>query len=287
MSMYPVDEEIIVNGEIHKYPGMGEDGKFLSGSPTDPLQKASYLPGETINLILDNISNVIAAAGMEPNNSGLTQLRDAIKELSDPMPIGTILMFDANNPGGAQGGASGPWVDNETMPGWYACIPENVDRGCPNMVNRFPLGKAIAGAGSSGGSATATLAVENLPAHNHTMNHTHGTFTSTAESATHSHTVSDPGHSHGLAADGKYPITGIGTGVLQAGTGATTIIYGGSIIYATNAATTGISLGTQSANHTHNITVSAFSGNTGDKGNGVAFSILNPFYAFVYARKCA
>ncbi len=284
MSMYPVDENVVINGENQKYPGMGEDGKFLSGSPTDPLQKASYLPGETINLILDNISNVIAAAGMEPNNSGLTQLRDAIKELADPMPIGTIIMFDANNPGGAQGGASGPWVDNETMPGWYACIPENIDKGCPNMVSRFPLGKAIAGPGSSGGSATATLSGENLPSHNHTMNHTHGTFSSAGASARHSHSVNDPTHSHGQVVSAPNAGgSGIRTDYVGDYVGAQAYPQGVNTAYAA----TGISLGNDSPDHYHTVTISAFSGNTGDKGSGVAFSILNPYYAFVYARKCA
>jgi len=60
-------------------------------------------------------------------------------------PIGTILMFDANNPGGGgtPPGVSGAWVDDETMETWYACISGNAQYGCPNLVDKFIMGKVV------------------------------------------------------------------------------------------------------------------------------------------------
>jgi len=72
------------------------------------------------------------------------------------LPIGTILAFDGSG-----------WVDNSTMPGWYACIAANAGVGCPNLVDRFLLGKVVAGSGALGGSNTHTIAAAELPAHTH------------------------------------------------------------------------------------------------------------------------
>ena len=51
------------------------------------------------------------------------------------------------------------WQDNVTLPGWYACVPENEDGGAAgltygitSMMDRFVMGKAAAGAGATGGS---------------------------------------------------------------------------------------------------------------------------------------
>jgi hypothetical protein len=78
------------------------------------------------------------------------------------LPIGTILPFD------------GAWTDNVTMPGWYACVAANTGIGCPDLVDRFILGKTIAGAGALGGSNSHTISAAELPVHTHDLsNHTH------------------------------------------------------------------------------------------------------------------
>ena len=82
MSLYPKDQEITVFGENIKYPNMGEDGKFTNGSFSDPKIKPSFIPAETINLILDNLENVIKEAGIESNNQDANQLINAVKKLA-------------------------------------------------------------------------------------------------------------------------------------------------------------------------------------------------------------
>ena len=76
--LYPVDQDINIFGEIIKFPSMGTDGKFTNGDFNDPKKPASFIPAETMNLILDNLEAVIKAAGLEPNNTSLTQLLDAL-----------------------------------------------------------------------------------------------------------------------------------------------------------------------------------------------------------------
>jgi len=108
-------------------------------------------------------------------------------------PVGTMLMFDGNNAGGGGDptGVSGPWVDDETMPGWYACIDGNSDHGCPDMVNKFIMGKVIAGAAATGGS-------------NNLLDHLHASSIQSAshihtlgnQSASHTHTTTIGSHSH-------------------------------------------------------------------------------------------
>ena len=76
--LYPNDETITIFGEQVKFPSMGTDGKFTNGDFNDPKKPASFIPAETMNLILDNLEAVIKAAGLEPNNTSLTQLLDAL-----------------------------------------------------------------------------------------------------------------------------------------------------------------------------------------------------------------
>ncbi|WP_288550116.1 hypothetical protein [uncultured Brachyspira sp.] len=82
MSLYPKDQEITIFGEKLKYPNMGENGKFTNGSFSDPKIKPSFIPAETINLILDNLENVIKEAGIETNNQDTNQLINAVRKLA-------------------------------------------------------------------------------------------------------------------------------------------------------------------------------------------------------------
>lgn len=75
--LYPTEEEITLFGEKLKYPGL-KDGKFTNGSFTDPKQLASFIPAETLNLILDNLGEAIKSVGLEPNNTDIDQLKKAI-----------------------------------------------------------------------------------------------------------------------------------------------------------------------------------------------------------------
>lgn len=72
--MYPDNQEIMMGGESVVYPGLGKDGKFTNGDFNDPLVPPSFIPAESINLLLDNIGNFIKALGGKPNNTGEDQI---------------------------------------------------------------------------------------------------------------------------------------------------------------------------------------------------------------------
>jgi len=76
--MYPDNRDIEIFGEQVRWPGLGADGKFTNGDFSDPLVKPSFIPAETVNLILDNLAELIASLGGKPNNSDTGQLKDAI-----------------------------------------------------------------------------------------------------------------------------------------------------------------------------------------------------------------
>jgi len=77
--LYPNEQILEVFGEQVKWPGLGPDGKFSNGSFTDPLVKPSFIPAETLNLLLDNMQRVIEEAGLEPNNIEPDQLLRALQ----------------------------------------------------------------------------------------------------------------------------------------------------------------------------------------------------------------
>lgn len=101
----------------------------------------------------------------------------------DPLPIGTILMFNGTG-----------WQDNVTIEGWYRCIAANTSHGVPDLENRF-----IMGSSSSGGTGGANTTTE-IIAHSHTATaSTKPAFTPTGTTSTngdHSHTYTDVYHPH-------------------------------------------------------------------------------------------
>ena len=159
-------------------------------------------------------------------------------------------------------GFIGMWSGSvATIPsGWVLC---NGSNGTPDLRGRF-----IVGAGgdyspaATGGSATQTLTSGNIPAHTHT-------FSGVSSAAGgHTHSITDPGHSHGLTLQNS-TFGGTGGGTLAATIGS----------YSTASATTGITINAV-GDHTH-----TYSGTTSSVGSGTAFSILPPYYALAYIMK--
>ena len=137
----------------------------------------------------------------------------------------------------------------------------------PDMRGKFPIGAdSTYTFGSSGGSNSKTLTIDELPAHTHT-----GT---TDNSGSHTHTITDPGHSHisriGFD-DGNQSNT---DGQAPPGDSSTENIKNG---YVTTSNTTGISINS-SGNHTHTFT-------TNSVGSGNSFSIMNPYISLYYIIK--
>jgi hypothetical protein len=91
--MYPNNQDIEVFGEQVSWPGVDASGKFTNGSFSDPMVKPSFIPAETINLILDNLESVIRKCGGMPNATGKAQIAELITSLVSSK---TIVMRDEN-----------------------------------------------------------------------------------------------------------------------------------------------------------------------------------------------
>jgi hypothetical protein len=81
-------------------------------------------------------------------------------------------------------------------PGWHLCDGTN---GTVDLRGRFVIGAGGSYAnGAIGGSATATLAIANLPVHGHPVTINDPTHTHTINQTPHGHGISDPGHAHSV-----------------------------------------------------------------------------------------
>jgi len=77
--LYPDDQVVTIFGTEVTWPGLDpETHKFTNGDFNDPLIKPSFIPAETINLILDNLSELLVSLGKVPNNQKTDQLTSAI-----------------------------------------------------------------------------------------------------------------------------------------------------------------------------------------------------------------
>lgn len=75
--MYPDNQELEIFGEKVEWPGVDSQGKFTNGSFSDPMVKPSFIPAQTINLLLDNLSGLITKAGGHPDSVSINQLAQA------------------------------------------------------------------------------------------------------------------------------------------------------------------------------------------------------------------
>jgi hypothetical protein len=192
--------------------------------------------------------------------------------------------------------------------GWVLCDGTS---STPDLRDRFVVGAGSTYIpGNTGGAATATLSVANLPSHQHglsvsgttgnnSVNHNHGVNINTGtQSANHAHTVNintntagahdhtytSPNGSTGISAQDE-PTTGLGPVT------ATTSSHAGHVhnVSGTTADNNASHLhnvaGTtddNSANHDHTF---SFTGTSGAEGSGTAFGILPPYYALAYIMK--
>ena len=197
-------------------------------------------------------------------------VENAKVELGFSLPIGTILMFDANNAGGGGSppGVSGPWVDNITMVGFYACIIGNAAQGCPNLVDTFIMGKVVAGAAGTGGSNTL-------------IDHVHF---ATNQSANHTHTTNIGSHGHIIPVFNIQSNRGLhdATSFAWASSDGATLGHSSagnrfpSLVQSSTIGNKGS--GNQSASHAHTIGTGSVPGSTNNRP---------AYYSVIFVRKCA
>jgi microcystin-dependent protein len=214
---------------------------------------------------------------MANTQQGFPQLSMAIADITNggrvTQPWLQFFISLWNRTGATEGGAtfnSGdlkPIAGNTIPGGWLLCDGSLVSRtqytalfnaigtiwGAGDNVTTFGLpngqGATFIGAsmsfplGSSGGSATTTLAIPNLPVHNHAIN-----------DPGHTHTVTDPGHVHTTNAAASNSTTGSNPG------GGTPGNTGSAVTGITNqTSTTGIT--------------------TATTGTGTPVSTISPYFA--------
>ena len=206
-----------------------------------------------------------------------------LKDLLGITPIGTIVAY---MPGYFTNGANAGFtaVALSIPENWKVCdgslcndpnslIFNGAGRYLPNLTDsRFIMGSTVVLAGLLGGNVNnqVNLSEANLPAHTHTMNHTH-TFSGTTSNDSPDHTHNQGGgdtYSH-LAQFGEYSRAATGS----AGSGGA---YSRALGYITSGA---------SARHTHTYsgtTSAASAANTGSIGSGTAFSILPKYLTAAY-----
>jgi microcystin-dependent protein len=132
----------------------------------------------------------------------------------------------------------------------------------PNFKDGAPTqayGTEARSVGKSGGSTTKTLAVANLPAHAHTINHSHGS-TPLSGGHTHAHRSSDR--------------DGASNAVMKSGSSTGDGNYNGS-------------LGVLAADSQHSHPIPAYAGSSGSAGSGTAFDVTNPWTAINFLIKAA
>jgi hypothetical protein len=106
--LYPEDQTISLFGKEVRWPRLDlSTGKFTDGSFSDPLIEPSYIPAETINLILDNLANFITGMGQTPNNYDPNQLFKAIKNFQ--FPVGKMVEQLPDEPSPIECGWPGDW----------------------------------------------------------------------------------------------------------------------------------------------------------------------------------
>jgi hypothetical protein len=187
--------------------------------------------------------------------------------------------------------------------GFQLCDGTN---GTPDLRGQFIIGAGgTYSANVTGGRSNVTLSSSNLPSHTHTFStsasgttgaaggHTHSASTAISDSG-HIHSVSDPGHQHGVKVNRTskgnnatpYMLSDPDNGENFQGTRflpTTSELTGINL----QSAVTGITATTSLSaigDHQHSLSTS-LSGTTDATGGGVAVNIMPPYYALCYIQK--
>ena len=135
--------------------------------------------------------------------------------------------------------------------------------------------------GTLGGANAVSLALANLPAHSHTINHDHGSVNTGGESAEHTHGVNI--NSGYVSADHSHTVSGAINQFMGTAGSASSNIGSGGVGINTAPWTSGFSAnhwhnvngntGGRSAGHTHAVDLPSFSGSSGNSGSGTPVSV--------------
>jgi microcystin-dependent protein len=156
----------------------------------------------------------------------------------------------------------------------------------PNLVGRVPFGAdgnqdEFNFLGETGGTKTLTIAIANLPAHTHSIDHNHAEVTSSTDSHSHSGTTSTAGsHTH--------TVSDAGDGAVTVGTSGTTTGVANNVFATRTTSSNGShshSFSTSTDSHSHTVNLPNFTGTSGSTGSGTALPSLPPYIVLTYIIK--
>ena len=255
------------------------NGLYLPPTPEYPAVSGTIIEADDWNAIVSDIaaalSNCITRDGQSPATANLPMGGFGITNASTiglsglitqggvtgrVVPVGGIIMYDG--------------LVASIPAGWALCDGTN---GTPDLRDKFVIGAWVDDAGEAKTNITGAPTKSGGSKDAQVVAHTHGVSlsgTTGFQSANHTHGVSDPGHAHNVpitkgAYDGGAPYVASGYNL------------DGTYNQATSAVGTGISLGVNTANHTHSITVS---GSTVSSGVSGTDANLVPYYALAFIK---
>ena len=129
---------------------------------------------ERTQMLEQEVNTVLTQNGINPDGVSIDQLYQALRRMGVGA-IGEIKMFYGYG-----------WVDNSTLPGWWACVASNTSktfidasgatRNVPDLSARLPRASSSKNTYNSyGGSDSFSLSESNMPSHRHNINYSGST----------------------------------------------------------------------------------------------------------------
>ncbi|HDR9026963.1 TPA: hypothetical protein QDB14_001133 [Burkholderia vietnamiensis] len=247
--MYQYDDPTVA-AEMPAITVAGTPGFFTDGNP-QTSEPRTVLRSEFMNTVMLEMLNVLSAGSVTPDKTKQNQMALAIAN----MISAAVTAAAAPKPGDIKlwaGSVAG--IPARFGPGWHLADGQN---GTINLTDKFIIGAGNTYAvGATGGNASVTLSVDQMPQHNHATHedpHTHGTTENP-----HEHTVS---------------IGRVGVVDTTYGQGNGPYNTDRSDTYTTSAATTGLAVNPATTGIT-----------TLNTGGGQAIDIRPPYYALCFVQ---
>jgi len=213
-----------------------------AGSNTTQIANTSYVRGELTTLIPSGVillwSGSVASI---PSGWVLCNGSNSTPDLRDRFVVGAGSTYAV----GATGGANTVTLDATMIPSHTHTITATGSSGNTSTDHTHSLTASGTTSGHSNDHTHTGTTGNNSVGHSHTFS-----GTTSGQSATHTHSVSDPGHAHGIDTV---------QGDTNSGARGRTDAFQSTAITSTAGATTGISLGNASSDHSH-----TYSGTTSD-----------------------
>lgn len=168
---------------------------FANGGQMGYCATSSLSVGSAIKATKDSDGNVIKDTYLKKTEA-----------VGDSVPIGAVMMWSTSKAPSKYLICDGSAVSRTTYEGLFSVIGTTFGTGdgsttfnLPNMKDRFVMGTSTnAALASTGGSATVTLTVAQMPSHTHTQNsHNHTQNSHNHTQGGHTHTLN--GHTHGFS----------------------------------------------------------------------------------------